>query len=109
MTTSRCLASMISSRSLEKARQSSQQFRVSLWQLFITGSGSLKRLTLQTGSASGFHPLPPPSYNNKGELMAAIQYPSGVRLELYSSFQNLGSSYIGLLKSLTESTRLTGR
>ena len=65
----------------------------------------------QTGSdsASGFHPLSLPSENNQGELIAAIQYPSGIRLELYSSFQNLGSSYIGLLKSLTESTRPTGR
>lgn len=40
--------------------------------------------------------------NNQGELMAAIHYPSGTRLELYSSFQNLSSSYVGLLKTLTE-------
>ncbi|MEQ8554268.1 MAG: hypothetical protein RIC53_16545 [Cyclobacteriaceae bacterium] len=32
----------------------------------------------------------------------AIQYPSGTRLELYSSFQNLSSSYAQLLKSLTD-------
>lgn len=58
----------------------------------------------QTGSVSGFHHLSieGPSYRNQGELMAAIQYPSGIRLELYSSFQNISSSYAQLLKSLTD-------
>lgn len=39
---------------------------------------------------------------NQGELMAAIQYPCGTRLELYSSFQHLNNSYVQLLKTLTE-------
>ena len=53
---------------------------------------------------SGFHHISVegPSYNNQGELMAAIQYPSGTRLELYSSFQDLSNSYVQLLKTLTE-------
>jgi antitoxin component YwqK of YwqJK toxin-antitoxin module len=57
-----------------------------------------------SGSASGFHriSIEEPSYKNQGELMAAIQYPSGIRLELYSSFQNLNNSYVQLLKTLTE-------
>lgn len=36
----------------------------------------------------------------QGELMAAVQYPSGVRLELYSSFQQVSPSYTRLLKTL---------
>lgn len=53
---------------------------------------------------SGFHRISiegAPS-NNPRELMAAIQYPSGTRLELYSSFQNVDSSYVELLKTLTK-------
>lgn len=55
-------------------------------------------------SASGFHriPLEEMPINHRGEIMAAIYYPSGIRLELYSSFQNLNSSYVQLLKTLTE-------
>lgn len=55
-------------------------------------------------AASGFHhiSIEEPSYKKQGELMAAIHYPSGIRLELYSSFQNLSSSYVQLLKTLTE-------
>ena len=34
--------------------------------------------------------------------MAAIDYPTGIRLELYSSFQQLSSSYVQMLKTLTE-------
>lgn len=58
----------------------------------------------ESDSTSGFHhiSIERPSHKSQGELMAAIQYPSGIRLELYSSFQNLSSSYVGLLKSLTE-------
>lgn len=53
---------------------------------------------------SGFHQLSIEGTrdNNQGELMAAIQYPSGTRLELYSSFRDLSSSYAQLLKTLTE-------
>ncbi len=53
--------------------------------------------------ASGFQQITisEPPNANQGELMAAIQYPSGTRLELYSSFQNLSDSYVKLLKSLT--------
>lgn len=39
---------------------------------------------------------------NQGEIMAAVQYPCGTRLELYSSFQHLSASYVQLLKSLTD-------
>lgn len=55
-------------------------------------------------SISGFHhiSIEEPDFKNQGELMAAIQYPSGTRLELYSSFQNLSSSYVELLKTLTQ-------
>lgn len=59
--------------------------------------------SLSTGG-SGFRPISieeTPNHNQE-ELMAAIQYPSGIRLELYSSFQHLSSSYVGLLKKLTE-------
>ncbi|MEQ9303625.1 MAG: helix-turn-helix domain-containing protein [Marinoscillum sp.] len=42
-----------------------------------------------------------PTVHNQGELLAAIQYPSGIRLELYSSFQSLDKSYVELLKTLT--------
>lgn len=56
---------------------------------------------VNTESFSGFHQIQVPG-NPPGELMAAIQYPSGTRLELYSSFQNLSSSYVQLLKTLTE-------
>lgn len=57
----------------------------------------------QGESTSGFHHLSieAPSHKDQGELMAAIQYPSGTRLELYSSFQHLSSSYVELLKTLT--------
>lgn len=41
-----------------------------------------------------------PNKNSAG-LMAAIEYPTGVRLELYSSFQNVSSSYAEMLKMLT--------
>jgi hypothetical protein len=54
--------------------------------------------------ASGFQRVSieePTHHNSQGELMAAIHYPSGIRLELYSSFQHLGDSYTELLKSLT--------
>ena len=51
----------------------------------------------------GFHQIsvdgPPPS-KSQGELMAAVQYPCGTRVELYSSFQALNSSYVQLLKAL---------
>jgi hypothetical protein len=59
---------------------------------------------VEPDSASGFHriSIEEPSYKNQEELMAAIQYPSGIRLELYSSFQNLSGSYVQLLKTLTE-------
>lgn len=40
--------------------------------------------------------------SNLGELMAAVQYPSGIRLELYSSFHQLNHSYVELLKTLTQ-------
>lgn len=55
-------------------------------------------------NGAGFHhiSIEETTNNNQGEIMAAIQYPSGIRLELYSSFQNLNSSYVGLLKTLTE-------
>ena len=58
----------------------------------------------QAESASGFGriSIEETSLNNQGELMAAIQYPSGTRLELYSSFQHLNNSYVQLLKTLTE-------
>lgn len=58
----------------------------------------------QKESTSGFHHISveEPAFKNQGELMAAIQYPSGTRLELYSSFQNLSSSYLELLKNLTQ-------
>lgn len=38
---------------------------------------------------------------NSGGLMAAIDYPSGVRLELYSSFEKVNNSYAQMLKMLT--------
>lgn len=55
-------------------------------------------------SGAGFHHISIEETPNdtQGEIMAAIQYPSGIRLELYSSFQNLNSSYVHLLKTLTE-------
>lgn len=58
----------------------------------------------KTDSASGFRriSIEETPRNNQGELMAAIQYPSGTRLELYSSFQDLNNSYVQLLKTLTE-------
>lgn len=59
----------------------------------------------QTGRpASGFHhiSIEGSSHNNQGELIAAIDYPSGIRLKLYSSFQVLSNSYVQLLKTLTE-------
>lgn len=57
----------------------------------------------EPASASGFRRISIETPNNsQGEVMAAIQYPSGIRLELYSSFQNLSSSYVQLLKTLTE-------
>lgn len=70
-----------------------------------------RKFEQKPATASGFHhiPIAEPSYQNQGELMAAIQYPTGILLELYSSFQNLGSSYIGLLKALTEPTKTTGK
>lgn len=57
----------------------------------------------ESGSASGFHRISTEdlSCGKEGELMAAIQYPSGIRLELYSSF-HLSDSYLQLLKRLTE-------
>lgn len=54
--------------------------------------------------ASGFHRIDTevlPLGTHQGELMAAIQYPSGIRLELYSSFQQVSASYTQLLKTLT--------
>ena len=53
--------------------------------------------------ASGFQrvSIEEPTHHSQGELMAAIQYPSGIRLELYSSFRHLSDSYTELLKSLT--------
>lgn len=50
----------------------------------------------------GFQPLAieESMYKTPGELMAAIQYPTGVRLELYSSFQKVSNSYAELLKTL---------
>jgi hypothetical protein len=57
-----------------------------------------------TNPAAGFQriTISEPADNTQGELMAAIQYPSGTRLELYSSFQNLSDSYAKLLKSLIQ-------
>jgi len=54
-------------------------------------------------ASSGFETLTfdEPFQKNSEELMAAIQYPTGVRLELYSSFQKVSSSYAELLKTLT--------
>jgi hypothetical protein len=56
-----------------------------------------------TSPGSGFQQITiaEPPNANQGELMAAIQYPSGIRLELYSSFRHLSDSYAELLKSLT--------
>jgi hypothetical protein len=54
--------------------------------------------------SSGFHRIATdtlPVGTHQGELMAAIQYPSGIRLELYSSFQQVSTSYTQLLKTLT--------
>ena len=58
----------------------------------------------ESASSPGFQPITiaGPLYKNPGELMAAVQYPSGVRLELYSSFQDVSSSYAQLLKTLVE-------
>lgn len=42
------------------------------------------------------------SYKSPGELMAAIQYPSGTRMEIYSSFQHVSASYVQLLKTLIQ-------
>lgn len=57
-------------------------------------------------SVSGFHRISMEGasgmHQHRGELMAAIHYPSGTRLELYSSFQHLSNSYAQLLKTLTE-------
>lgn len=71
----------------------------------------VRKFEQKSTSVSGFHhiPMAEPSHKNQGELMAAIEYPSGIRLELYSSFENLSSSYIGLLKALTEPTKTTGK
>lgn len=59
---------------------------------------------VESAPSPGFQPIAieEPLYKNPGELMAAVQYPSGVRLELYSSFQEVSSSYAQLLKTLTE-------
>lgn len=56
------------------------------------------------GTSSGFSQISiaETPCSNPGELMAAVQYPSGIRLELYSSFQQLNNSYVELLKSLTQ-------
>jgi hypothetical protein len=53
---------------------------------------------------SGFRriPLEDTYHNSQGGLMAAIHYPCGTRLELYSSFQHLDSSYVQLLKTLAQ-------
>ncbi len=58
----------------------------------------------ETGPTSGFQPISilESSAKSEGQLMAAIQYPSGTRLELYSSFPCLSSSYIELLKTLID-------
>lgn len=56
---------------------------------------------VNTDSSSGFHQIQTAG-SHPGELMAAIQYPSGTRLELYSSFQKLSNSSVQLLKTLTE-------
>jgi len=55
-------------------------------------------------SPAGFHRIDTEALHagaHQGELMAAIEYPSGMRLELYSSFQQVSPSYTQLLKSLT--------
>jgi hypothetical protein len=55
------------------------------------------------GPATGFQrvSIEEPTHRSQGELMAAIHYPSGIRLELYSSFRHLSHSYTELLKCLT--------
>lgn len=53
--------------------------------------------------SSGFHRIETAEINadtGHGEIMAAVQYPCGTRLELYSSFQHLNASYTQLLKTL---------
>lgn len=53
--------------------------------------------------SSGFHRLDTESLQvdaPQGELMAAVHYPSGIRLEIYSSFQQVSTSYTQLLKTL---------
>lgn len=71
----------------------------------------IRKFQQKAAPVSGFHhiPITEPSHKNQGELMASIQYPSGIRLELYSSFQNLSSSHVGLLKVLTEPTKTTSK
>lgn len=69
---------------------------------FYYWSRKFEQASLGTGSGFRRICIEETAGNHEGELMAAIQYPSGTRLELYSSFQHLNSSYVELLKSLTD-------
>jgi transposase len=56
--------------------------------------------TLEEPPQAGFHVLhvDEPSTSR---LMAAIEYPGGIRLELYPGFQEASPSFVELLKTLT--------
>lgn len=61
---------------------------------------SLKATQSTATTQAGFHVLNV-GVPSTSPLMAAIEYPGGIRLELYPVFQEASPSFVELLKTLT--------